>query len=311
MKLRYSSDIPGVKPTFVPLSEHDKIARDLGKIYLRIEALKLEIRRQRSEGKEADPNLYEELKFSRQQRKELEQNIPPGSPHVLVSRCPYCDTEVWMYVGISSLMEQYWHLESGDGREHVAKDCRCPHLFCVDGALNLNGNQPTGKYEPIEKGTEHDRISMAAEVPFVKPRVLNLPTMVAVIHSLPVEEKYTAYPIVYFAEKQPPQIEFCMPWARREYFASTNSVGPSGWQIVMMGKRRDAQVYELEDWIRQRKLFWLDPKNKEHPLVRGSVEAFPYYNVTGRRHPYIIKDGEVQNLENPTKDSESEIRREY
>ncbi len=109
---------------------------------------------------------------------------------------------------------------------------------------------------------------MAAEVPFVKPRGLSLPGMVAVIHSLPVAERYTAYPIVYFTEQQPPQREFCIPWARIEYVARDRNHP----EVTITGRRSDDQDYDLVRWIEQGKLYWLDPENEER-LVRQPVGA--------------------------------------
>jgi hypothetical protein len=80
---------------------------------------------------------------------------------------------------------------------------------------------------------------------------------------------------------------------------------------VFIGRRTDAQDYELEKWVKRDKLFWLDPADDEHPLVRGPVEAFPFGNVAGRRHPYIIEDGTVRDLPNPVKDEKPKNRVEW
>jgi hypothetical protein len=99
-------------------------------------------------------------------------NFRKRLPYVLVSRCPYCDAPVWEQVGVFSLADPYWFNSGGSGRVGSEElGTLCPHLFCVDGALNLNGHQPTEAVHGAAK------ITMAAEVPFVKPRVLNLPTM--------------------------------------------------------------------------------------------------------------------------------------
>jgi hypothetical protein len=309
MKLRYLSTTPDVESITTSLTDALKREHQFEEWYLRIDALKLEIQRQRNVGQETDPNLNNELESIRTQWKELNSKIP-GPLEVLVSRCPYCSQEIWMEVGIFSLTDAFWYREDSNGRDEVSKDSRCLHLFCVDGALNLNGYQPTEVQD--EDTYTNYTIRMAAEVPFVKPRVLSLPMMIAVIHSFPVAEKYTAYPIVYFAETQPSDYEFCMPWARIEQVSSEEinapSVGING--IAYYGKRSDVQDYELEKWIRQEKLYWLDPNIDEHPLVHGHVEKFPYSNVTGRRNPYTIKNGRVRDRQNPKRDSQPSFRRD-
>ena len=148
-------------------------------------------------------------------------------PHILISRCPYCNQDVWMEAGlIFSLTDNFWFRAYSDGRgDIVTPDSLCKHLFCVDGALNLNGNQPTEakKWHDVSYGNDWDYIWIASEVPFVKPRVMKLPTMLTVIHSFPVANgKYTAYPIVYFAEQRPDETEYCIAWATHRQNASNH-----------------------------------------------------------------------------------------
>jgi hypothetical protein len=262
-------------------------------------SLRLEMKRQRDMGNGPDPKLMERLRLLGSKADQAMYEFGGRQPYVLVSRCPYCEKPIWMKVGIFSLADQFWYREDSDGREEVADESLCPHLFCVDGALNLNGHQPSEARRPMTAISDPDEIRMAAEVPFVKLRVLNLPTMVAVIHSFRIAERYTAYPVVYFTEQQPEQTEYCIGWARTEYFDHVrHSEGkPAG--ATFIGKRSDAQDYELEKWVRKGKLFWLDPEDEDPPLARGPVEAFPYSHVAGRRHPYLIRDGRVHDLRNP------------
>lgn len=240
------------------------------------------------------------------------------TPYVLVSRCPYCNKPVWMGVGIFSLRDEFWYDESGGILDSVYEELSCPHLFCVDGALNLNGHRPADAIKPPMVYAS-GRITMAAEVPFVKPRVLQLPTMVAVVAHLPIAERYTAYPIAYFAREWSDQVEFCVPWGRIEYverrwipikkrpsnelsqesIADTEQTRRFVVDETFIGTRSDSQCYDLQEWIAAGKVFWLDMKEEEPPLVRGPAEAFPYRDVSGRRHPYYIKKGRVHNLASP------------
>jgi hypothetical protein len=309
MKLRFLGLTEGDKP-IASVEAYLEARGQSDDLSRQAHALQLEIKRQREAGQEPNPQLFKELNILWSQEDQVRYAFWGRQPDVLISRCPYCETLIWMRVGIFSLMDEFWYRTESDGREEVSKDSRCPHLFCVDGALNLNGYQPIEAERPITVVT-NDTIWMAAEIPFVKPRVLNLPTMVAVIHSFPVAEKYTAYPIVYFTEQQPSQYEFCIAWARTEYVDHTGETGPGGGQVVMIGKRSDAQDYELEKWVEQGKLFWLDPEDEEHPLMRGSVTAFLYGNISGRKHPYTIKNGRARNLRNRTTDSQPRVRMEY
>jgi len=213
-------------------------------------------------------------------------------PYVLVSRCPYCATPIWREAGIFfHLRDEAWYLKADNGRD-VHQTSLCPHLFCVDGALNLNGHQPS---EATGSSNPGKRIILAAEVPFVKPRVLNLPTMVAVVHSLPVADRYTAYTVTYFCTQHPPQREFCISWARSEYFDRDQELSGG----TYTGRRSDVQEYDLRPWIERGRLYWLGPDEEDCPVVRGSVADSPYHDVPGRRHPYFINNGKIRDRPDP------------
>lgn len=213
-------------------------------------------------------------------------------PYVLISICPFCGREIWQKAMVFSLKDDFWYLTYTDGKD-VHESSLCPHLFCVDGALNLNGHIPTevtGAVFSLISG--NSVVHMAAEVPFIKPRVLNLPTITAVLHSLPVADKYTAYPIVYFAEEQPRIFEhFCIPWGRVEMVVHDPN-------YVTTYRRQDVQVYELTEWVAQGKILWVNPDN-ETELLSAPNYHFPYVGVNGRCHPYLIENGQVQDLPDP------------
>jgi hypothetical protein len=303
MKLDFQDLLPGEEP-ITSVAEYLAARRRYDELSSRLNALQLEMREWWSEGKEVPKELSDEYHLLEPQKRHVKYGFFRRQPRVLVSRCPYCAQAVWVKVGVFSLVDEFWYREDSDGRDDVPKDSRCSHLFCLDGALNLNGHRPTEAIAPITVVT-NTTIKMAAQVPFVKPRVLDLPTMVAVIHSFPVADKYTAYPIVYFAEQQPSQEEFCIGWARQEYVDHLEGGKP----IVFIGRRTDAQDYELRKWVEQGKLLWLDPTGDEQ-LIRGPVEAFPYNDVLGRRNPYTIKGGKVRNLRSPTTDGRPKVRLE-
>jgi hypothetical protein len=221
-------------------------------------------------------------------------------PWVLVSRCPYCNKPVRQFASVISLQERVWYQRYGDGRSGNDDIRGCQHLLCLDGALSLHGNQPTETRQPAPDAF-NTRITMAAEVPFVKPRVLNLPTMVAVIHSLPVAERYTVYWMAYFAQQRPPRNEFCVPFARIGYTEIEDT--DYGEDYTIEGTRSDAQEYDLTEWIEQGKIFWIDPNDETNPIVRGCAAHFPYHNISGRRHPYYIEQGQVYDLPDPQQGS--------
>jgi hypothetical protein len=151
------------------------------------------------------------------------------------------------------------------GREVPKVSSHCPHLFCIDGALNLNNHQPTEQSQAIlTKGAT--TIPMAAEVPFVKPShsqlayyaSCNPPHPVASVTRhipssiLPKDGRQT---ISIFAYPGPaPLLTECvrMPIIERLGFT---------------GNRSDQQDYDLTKWIEKGKLSWVDPENEAKLMV--------------------------------------------
>jgi hypothetical protein len=218
--------------------------------------------------------VMEELRVLAKQDLAMFSEYADRLPIWLHSRCPFCGEPQYWKIDPFDLDGEWWFWPFVP-REH--KVPACPHLFCVDGALNLEGHQPT----EVRRG----RIRMASEVPFVKPRLLELGNVIAVIHRLPqkVAGQYTGYPIVYFGNPRPPLSEGSLGWARTEYH---NEDGM--WDIIY-----DIQDHDLDRWIKAEKVCWLDPDDTEHPLVNGPSEAYPFRDVQGHRGPYTIQDGQV------------------
>jgi len=200
-------------------------------------------------------------------------------PYVLIARCPFCNAEIWQRAMVFSLEDEFWYRDYGDGYEDIFEPEKCPHLFCVDGALNLNGFQPSEVKGSTESAyTQKYHILMAAEVPFIKPRVLQIPSMVAVIHSLSVADKYTAYPVVYFVEERPPRFHdsnFCVPWAREYYIKHHDMYNFSG-------RCSDAQEYDLTRGLTKDRSFG-SMKMKRHWSM-GLCRIF---------HLPIVREGDI------------------
>ncbi len=257
------------------------------------------------------PQLVQEAERLSYLSDQLLYNNAKRTPVVMVSICPYCGQEVWAKIGVYSLTSNFWYLQDNGGHSGVTKETVCKHFFCMDGALNLNGIEPTEAYAPVE-AVSNQTIRMAAEVPFVKPRILNLPTILAVIHSFPIAENYTAYPIVYFAQEMPPQESFCIGWARSQYVdfhhkSNRQLQSKDHPKVVMIAKRNDVQEYELQKWVSKGKLIWVDPLTEDRLIIEGE---FPYANEVGKRHPYLIHEGSVTDLPNPA-ETKPEIRLEW
>ncbi len=245
-----------------------------------MEATEKQLKEEYQELKRVDPQRAKEAakrhgklssqlwKAKREYRKRL--------PLRLHARCPFCGEPLYWKIDPYSLAGEWWTWPFVP-REHKVPTCE--HVLCVDGALNLEGHTPTEI-----TGGEKNRIRMASEVPFVKPRMLELGNVVAVVHRMPekIAGKYTGYPIVYFGDPRPPLSQGSPGWARTEFHDEQGK-----WNIVY-----DVQDYALDKWIAAGKLCWLDP-HAPHPLVCGPPEAYPFHALSGLQVPYVIQDGKV------------------
>ena len=234
----------------------------------------------------------ERLPYFRLQTEEFSRLIAAPSPDVLVAVCPYCERKVWARIkhGVFTLNASFWVMEYDDGKT-VTDDSKCGHLYAVDGALNLNDSPVPEKIKAFS--FIRNKIYMGAEVPFVKPRILKREGVTAVISSVSIAEKYTGYPVTYFSKEYISQRDFMTGWAREEYCARDEMVSSA----TFVGERREPQEYDLTDWISQNKIRWIQEKNNEI-VLNSNDDIYPYENLKGRRHPYVIQNGQIKDLPN-------------
>ena len=260
-------------------------------LYKRYKTLQLELQKPRDirEPEEIKESLYEGMQEWLARKMDAERNFQTVRPQVKIAICPFCRTEVWQQVGLFTLSDSFWYEHESNGR-HIPSSSICDHLFCITGALGLNGHEPTEQYSPPD--AQGSYLRMAAEVPFVLPRLLDL-GLTAVLHAIPIAEKYTAYPITYFTPSPIAQHEhFCTPWAAERFTGKM----PDG--SVFTGTRSDKQEYDLSDALVKEQLLWLDPR-KQNKLISVQKTECPYQDVNGRQHPYKIENGIIHDLPNP------------
>lgn len=214
-------------------------------------------------------------------------------PVVLVAICPFCDKKIYANLksGVFSLDENFWLLDYDDAK-NAYHETICTHLFAIDGALHLQNNPPPAKLKGFK--SMRCKITMAAEVPFVKPRILNKDGVIAVIHSVSIAGKYIGYPVSYFTKEKIPQSDFCIGWARQEYADHLDGIS----NATFSGKRTDIQDYDLNPWVKKERLFWLEENADTIHLIKEE-NRFPYSSIQGRKHPYIIENGVITDLPNP------------
>lgn len=176
-----------------------------------------------------------------------------------------------------------WWLE---GREVEIDEPAPPSTFKVLlGAVALHGRVPSESRMPVIPGPD---------VPFVVPRLLGLPGMVAVVSQLDMATGDTAFPIVYFSEEEIPSRRLHQFWRSQDLWFTTEE-GGSAWLIA-----NDVWDFDLEPWLAQGKLRWIRPGDEKALVIDASSgEKCPFVGLPGERVPQLVGRGKRQALPLP------------
>ncbi|WP_415407916.1 hypothetical protein ACLHDG_05125 [Sulfurovum sp. CS9] len=192
-------------------------------------------------------------------------------PEISLSQCPFCNKEL-CYPFDPVDLKGFWWMDRT--QRPFKKPQFCEHFNLILGAVNLNGLPPEGG--PFESRPGPD-------VPYIIPRILEMPTMVAVISSIEMDCGYTAYPIAYYSEIPPVAGSLTQSWARKEYYFTLDN-GKSGWDIVS-----DSYDFDLLPWLKADKISLF--QNGRIITKKNDLENHPFMHVKGaRRSQSIIND---------------------
>jgi hypothetical protein len=132
--------------------------------------------------------------------------------------------------------------------------------------VNYQGLQPLAGNREVFPGPE---------IPFVYPRLLDLPGVVAVISSLAMENGYLAYPIGYFAERRPPGKQLVAGWRRTQHHWD-DQLGGSGFRC-----ENDKWDFDLQPWLHQGKVRWTAPGSDRTTLSNEPWGRCPFLDLPG------------------------------
>ncbi len=195
-------------------------------------------------------------------------------PTVSISRCPLCKAELFRPFDPIDLSGFWW-------MDRTQRPCEeqspCSHFNLLLGAVNLNKLPPhSGLFESRP----------GPDVPYVIPRILEMPTMKAVISSISMHCGYSAYPIVYYSEIPPTGGSLTQTWTQPEYHFTLED-GRTGWNIV-----HDSYDFDLLPWLKAGKVRWIEG-NKLNP-EKATPEECPYLDMKGMRKSQVFIDNELR-----------------
>jgi hypothetical protein len=197
-------------------------------------------------------------------------------PRVLMSACPFTGTPLLRVFDPFGLDGPWWHTVRTFDPEEPAPP---PSFRALLGALDLHGRTPTEATEGVLAGPG---------APFVVPRLLELPDMVAVIHRIEMETGDLAYPVGYFSREDLDKADLHQFWTRQELWFKSGS-GDAVWTM-----KNDAWDFDLAPWIVKGKVRWIvQAGGKTRVAGHGEGETCPYVGLTGTHQRQIIGDGEL------------------
>lgn len=191
-------------------------------------------------------------------------------PRPVMSVCPHCGRQLLRSFDPYGLDGLWWRSAAS-----VTEPPACPHFCLLQGAVNYHGLRPRAGEAEVRPGPE---------VPFVVPRLLEMPGMVCVVSELRMSPGYTAYPLAYFAARRPPPETLTAGWNRTE-FTFVTQMGVEGWRVP-----QDAWDFELLPWLKNNSVRWCEPQSGNSTLSNAAPEDCPYLNSPGRRERVVVQE---------------------
>lgn len=194
-------------------------------------------------------------------------------PRMVLSRCPHCGEPLHRAFDPFGLDGPWW---AADPVCEFEEPAHCEHFRVLLGALSLNGREPVEVAEEVRPGPD---------VPFVVPAVLELPGMVAVVGRILLATGDTAYPIGYFSTEQTDPALLHQPWCRNFLWFQDDDGNPC-WTVS-----NDKYDFDLETWLRNGRLKWVDLGDPALPIHPVGDEPCPFVGLPGDRQRQILAMG--------------------
>src|SRR5688572_13518754 len=195
-------------------------------------------------------------------------------PRVLMSVCPFTGAELMRSYDPFGLEGPWWHK---DLLCKIKEPAPPPTFKALLGALRLGARVPAESTREVTPGPE---------VPFVVPRLLGLPGMVAVISEIKVQTGDVAYPVAYFSEEEIRPEKLHQFWLRPDLWFKTEA-GEASWIIA-----NDAWDFDLKPWIDRKKLWWVGEKKGKPVALSVDAGPCPFLNLPGERLSQSVSFGE-------------------
>jgi hypothetical protein len=222
-----------------------------------------------------DTEAYREARAAVLQLTALEDEYFRRLPRLALSCCPLCEKPLYRSFDPFGLDGFWWRSDSQPDEPQP-----CPHFSLLLGAVELGGHIPQPDFD----------VQPGPGAPYVIPRLLEQPGMIAVVSQLAMADGTTAYPIAYFSPRRPPVQALTASWARTN-FSYTTQLGVHAWRRATepaLGQPRDTWDYNLEPWLTAGKLRWCDPEGDRTTLSNAAPSACPFVGLPSVTFPLLL-----------------------
>jgi len=198
-----------------------------------------------------------------------------------MSRCPYCQEPFNIAIDLEGIDGPWWWYACPVA---LPQHESCEHYQTFLGAMDLHGRQLSEVIEGVNLGPA---------APFVIARLLELDGVIAVLSSFQTASNDTGYLVSYFSESAIDQSELHQEW-RKDSYPLYNDAGEN----VAAESKFDPWDFDIERWIEQGKLLWIEPGDESLQLC--SSLPCPYTGLTGTRKKQVVAGGKLELLAAPS-----------
>ncbi|MFD3507569.1 hypothetical protein [Nocardia sp. NPDC058666] len=214
--------------------------------------------------------LYKDLGYTDEGEKAIYQAIELGKqyrellPDVLVSRCPFTDEPVRWPMDTVDLDGWYWDSENPIRR---VVDPVLPTWLAMGGAVRL--------VEPLTSAPFFRK--PGPDRPYVIPRILERPTVRAVIAQIPIGP-HTGWNTTYFSTQRAVGVPLENFWGAEKYDVYDAKGHWRAWnEHTQIASDYD---FDLRPWIEAGKLLWIAPDDPTASLHQDT-DGCPYLDIDG------------------------------
>jgi hypothetical protein len=197
-----------------------------------------------------------------------------GVPILAISRSPLSGEAFETSLDTFDLDGLWWAYDY-DYRPYVEAPA---DLFAWTGALKVDGPLPAWSLKAMP----------GPDVPFVMPSILAHAGITAVISGVRVGS-HVGFPIAYFADPLPDDVERVDDWGHRTYTYRRADGSPASAHAVQADEDKD---FDLRPWVERGRVQWIAPGDDALELHRGT-DGCPYLDLPGERRRRYVQEGDT------------------